>query len=115
MKKLIELLNEYEKDWLNEFETYVERWYCERTEQILSGKWENNNELKPCEIISKKYWFIKWLVDNNKIDLKEFHRLCWIINQDSEYWNWTPQDYEQVIMYLSISDYPIEDLISILK
>ena len=66
-------------------------------------------------LISKSFWFIKRLVEEDKIDLKEFHRLCWIINQDSEYWNWTPQEYEQVIMYLSISDSPMEDLVSLLK
>lgn len=117
IEKLIELLNEYEKDWVNEFETYVERWYCERTYQILSGKWENSNELKPCEIISKRYWFIKWLVENDKIDRDEI-----IINSDFmpvafdrkwEKYEWSEE--KQLLMLLSISDTPIDDLISYLK
>lgn len=113
-KKLIELLNEYEKDWLNEFETYVERWYCERTEQILSGKWENNNELKPCEIISKKYWFIKWLVDNDKIDRERILKENWqfrLFYYDLE----RVKNYDRLVMYLSVEDNPIEFLISVLK
>lgn len=94
MEKLVKLLNEFNEGW----------------------HWRDENfDANKLLIISKEYWFIERLVKNDKIDLKEFHRLCWIINQDSEYWNWTPQDYEQVIMYLSISDYPIEDLIIILK
>ena len=103
MEKLIELLNEYEKDGLNEFEKYTERWYCERTYQILSGKWENNNELKPCEIISKSYWFIQWLVENEKIDLDEFSIIDWF------------DDYESLLMRLAIDDEPLEFLASILK
>jgi len=109
MKKFIELLNEYEKEKTNQnvrFWNYYQNWF-----HYL----EDGQSYSELLIISKKYEFIKWLVENNKIDLKEFHRLCWIINQDSEYWNCTPQDYEQVIMYLSISDSPIEDLVSILK
>lgn len=121
--KLLELLNEYEKDWVNEFETYVERWYCERTYQILSGKWENSNELKPCEIISKRYWFIKWLVENDKIDKRKIDTRL-VRNVESHYdedWYWVENSYEDysdtdtLLMLLSISDTPIEDLISYLK
>ena len=109
MEKLIELLNEYEKDWLNEFEKYTERWYCERTKQILCGKWENNNELTPYEIISKQYWFIEWLVENDKINLNKI-KLFSIFKED-----WYYNAYESVLMALSISDTPIEFLCSMLK
>lgn len=113
MDKLLELLNEFEKEkksWYtwNNIDSYDNCVYW------VDCDWETEITMYS-DLYSKQYWFIKWLVDNDKIDLKEFHKLCWIINQDSEYWNWTPQDYEQVIMYLSISDYPIEDLVSILK
>lgn len=116
MEKLIELLNEYEKDWLNEFETYVERWYCERTEQILSGKWENNNELKPCEIISKKYWFIKWLVDNDKIYSWDIALTVYNLDLRAGKHTYTEYPiYESLLMLLAIQDNPIEYLISVLR
>lgn len=107
MEKLIELLNEYKetKKILN----YDMDWQLE----IDNAIYVNYPNIE--RLCWKQFWFIKRLVENDKIDLKEFHRLCWIINQDSEYWNWTPQEYEQVIMYLSISDTPIEDLVSLLK
>jgi hypothetical protein len=66
--------------------------------------------------ISKYYWFIKWLVDNDKIDLYKVSG-----HKDKiyykEYWEWgfTCSDDELVIMLLAISDTPIDDLISYLK
>ena len=65
-------------------------------------------------IISKKFWFIKWLVENDKID-------------HDHYWNyalvgeWENGSYfqlravETILMLLSIQDNPIEFLISVLK
>ena len=115
MEKLLELLNEY---WGWSFELEIDDDTWEPTWWIVDAHqdtFEVTSYYITMQIISKRFWFIERLVENNKIDLKEFHRLCWIINQDSEYWNWTPQDYEQVIMYLSISDTPIDDLVSLLK
>ena len=54
-------------------------------------------------LISKKFWFIKRLVENDKIDLEKFPQIM-------EY-----SDYESLLMLLSIQDNPIEFLISILK
>ena len=54
-------------------------------------------------ICSKKFWFIKRLVENDKIDIEKFPQIM-------EY-----SDYESLLMLLSISDTPIEDLISYLK
>ena len=107
-KKLIELLNEYEKSWLNEFELekYEEWWYCEWNWRIFRGNWENNNELTPYELCSKHYWFIKRLVDNDKIDLLKLDNRIAL----SEF-----NKVERVIMNLSIQDNPIEFLVSILK
>lgn len=98
MEKLMKYVEQMQKEWINVCRPQVQQY-----------------DILYMILISKHYPLIKWLVENDKIDLKEFHKLCWIINQDSEYWNWTPQDYEQVIMYLSISDTPIEDLVSLLK
>jgi len=97
MEKLIELLNEYEN----------------------TDNWENWHqvEFRESKIISKKFWFIKWLVENDKIDRDEI-----IINSDFmpiafdrkwEKYEWSEE--KQLLMLLSIQDEPIEDLISYLK
>jgi len=100
MEKLIELLNEYEKESNLKSEIF----------------WEKSEFI----VISKKFWFIKWLVENDKIDrnlvdwaiLHKTHRLF-----EDDYWveNMNKQYYEKTLMLLSISDTPIDDLISYLK
>jgi len=70
-------------------------------------------------LVSKKAWFIKWLVDNDKIDFNKLEKI-WYEKTVYEY-NWQYReivkysDYESLLMLLSISDTPIEDLISYLK
>ena len=68
-------------------------------------------------LISKKFGMVKWLVENDKIDRDEI-----IINSDFmpiafdrkwEKYEWSEE--KQLLMLLSISDTPIEDLISYLK
>jgi hypothetical protein len=90
MEKLIELLNEY------------------RPEKILML-----TEVQTLYFISKKGGFIKWLVDNDKID---YHNK---INYDiSLAINRVPKKTtreERLLMMLAIQDNPIEFLISILK
>ena len=60
------------------------------------------------KVISKKFWFIKWLVDNDKIEFREDFYL------EDQHWWWFWED-ENIIMLLSIQDNPIDFLISILK
>ena len=105
MEKLINLLNEYcgEDEWS---ET---KW----TKKHLLEWW-----LLSLQLISKEYWFIKWLVENDKIDLWKIKKLYRKSNEHSihtypimyEY-----SDLESLLMLLSISSSPIEDLISYLK
>lgn len=62
-------------------------------------------------LISKKFWFIKWLVEQHKIDYSAV---------DTQNWNRLQEELDcrlsdKLIMYLSIQDNPIEFLISILK
>jgi hypothetical protein len=100
MEKLIELLNEYEN----------------------TDNWENWHqvEFRESKIISKKFWFIKWLVENDKIDLDTVKEKIWI-PCFVWYKEWEiscvndKEDYEQLLMLLSIQDEPISFLISILK
>ena len=89
MEKLIELLNEYSKNI----------WYFNEEDlQWQTKAW----------ILSKDFWWIRWLVENDKIDRDKvddkFERpFYWYTN------------YEIVLMLLSISDTPIEDLLLYLK
>lgn len=94
MEKLIELLNEYcwEDEWS---ET---KW----TKKHLLEWW-----LLSLQVISKKFWFIKWLVENEKIEWDEKFYL-----EDDE---WLFGTYECILMQLAIQDEPIEFLVSILK
>ena len=95
MEKLIELLNEFEKENWRNFEV-KEIWMTYR-----------NNDLM---VISKKYWFIKWLVDSDKIDFKKLDTTL------IKYWLFKNiWFYEWLLMLLSISDTPIDDLILYLK
>ena len=99
IKKLIDLLNEYD-DWMvSWFEKYVEEFgvFILNTEQMMEEE----------IIISKSFGFIKWLVQNDKIEAHE-------IRFDN--YEWTEFDkVDSTIMLLSIQDNPIEFLISILK
>jgi len=103
MEKLIELLNEYhffntEYIWYHldkeenriYFKTeVVDKWIT--NEQRISDEW----------LISKKFGFIKWLVDNDKID-----------RDVSINWEW---HYESLLMKLAIQDNPLDFLVKILK
>lgn len=88
MEKLIELLNQFED----------------------TDNWENWYQVKfrESKIISKKFWFIKRLVENDKIDRER-------INDRWGDMSVHFTDEELFIMSLSISNAPIEDLISYLK
>lgn len=100
MEKLIELLNESALiDLIFEDEIQV------RNRKLL--------------IISKEYGFIKWLVDNDKIDRLTF---CTVETPSSKYedfdlWPETPrEDYTNILlMDLALQEKPIEFLISILR
>ena len=107
MEKLIELLNEY--DWTpTEWKQIWDKIYFD---------WLGwNSELHELIIISKYYGFIQWLIDNDKIDLDKVKEI-WIkhngkMDVDGLY---RYSVYERLLMLLSISDTPIEDLISYLK
>ena len=101
MEKLLNLLQEFywenrkfsNDDWLLTMTNWVEN---------LSGAYAQTY------IISKQGWFIKWLVENDKIDLDKIPYLT------DELW-WGFDEYEEVIMILSISDEPIRFLCEIIK
>lgn len=126
MQKLIKLLNEYEKNRIekinSEWKLMVKLSFRPYTEESLTNK-----AYRSCwgEICSKYYWFIKRLVENDKIDLKKLYE------KEIESWwdfDWPKTNSEDLsiefanqynteiaLMLLSISSTPIEDLISYLR
>lgn len=89
MEKLIELLNEFNKEkWWHPWLLY--EWFWVR-------RWDLNFIFN-----HSKFPFIEWLVDNDKIDESKIE-IHWF------------SFYESVLMQLAIQDEPIEFLISILK
>ena len=110
MDKLIELLNQFEKE--------KKSWYTWRSIDSYDNcvywvdcDWETEITMYS-DLYSNYYWFIKWLVENDKINLEHLEYLetccmCWWFVR---YWK-----VDGLIMKLSISSSPIEDLIFYLK
>lgn len=112
MEKLIELLNEYERNKGTNLE--ITKWEC--VYWNLSYFWYGN-WYSEFLCISKRYEFIKRLVENDKIDLyKVNHHFC-VDLYAIDYWegDYMCPDYEIAIAVLSIQETPISFLISILK
>lgn len=118
MEKLIELLNEYEN--------YLDT--TDRDDIDVHFRHINWAEVRCFHnyslIISKRYLFIKWLVENDKIELHELSKkelsTWWslennILDEEDTKENWIKYWTENLLMLLAISDTPIDDLISYLK
>ena len=116
--KLIELLQIYDNrnDSIGDTIQYrIENWNVQRSVKWID-RWVN------VWWYSKSFWFIKWLVENDKVDIdklkfqsdfmfplwKDFDQLG---SEDIEEYS----EYESLLMLLSISDTPIEDLLLYLK
>lgn len=114
IKKIIELLNEAIRNWLdfqwNDIikikyysETDIRAYYDKTARAYYNITYE--------DIISKRAGFIKRLVDNNKIDLDKAYLenccMCW--------WFLRYGEVDGLIMKLSIRNNPIEYLTTILK
>ena len=97
MEKLLQLLNEYRLEkGASEYTKYIsETWYFTHKLYFYEHySW----------VICKKFWFIQWLVDNNK-------------TKEVEYWLWytSYSESDNLIRLLSVQDDPISFLASILK
>ena len=108
MDKLLELLNEYQEQKGSEirFKRIDDSDFFVCWDDVWLG-YET--------ILSKKFGFIKWLVENDKIDreqkTKEFRFQIELDN-----WSYWELWWEaRLLMLLSISNSPIEDLILYLK
>lgn len=113
--KLLELLNEYEAK-LEEMPLARRKW---REESWILYRRFMNVEDAERMVISKSFWFIKWLVDNDKININEewndYEKTNLYCNSDFFQLQKHYSYYESLLMLLSISDTPIEDLILYLK
>jgi len=104
MEKLIQLLNEHRAELLHwNIQNKPMRYSYGGYVFWLSDLTEQNCILL---IISKSYGFIKWLVDNDKID-----KVCFFFNTG----DLPDDDISKLLMLLAISKAPIDDLISYLK
>ena len=113
MEKLIDLLNEYEEEKAKYWNQYC-NWQYIWGRPICTTSYDMNRivQFSDLLIISKMYEFIKWLVDNDKIELKAWP-LYWfqpIMNNRQPF-----TLYETLLMLLAIQDNPTEFLNSILK
>ena len=106
MEKLIKLLDLYRRENKTE-ELFWEPW------TLVPLTWKDFIMLNRVMIISKEYGFIKRLVDTDNIDFSLGWEYC---IKSIEEFDWLLRDNEDwLIMILSISDTPIDDLISYLK
>jgi len=124
MEKLVELVYYYN--------SHLEKgiiWIWLTTSIKEDGKevhFDKEKEIRKYEnyIISKKYWFIERLVKNDKIksdgikpreDLVKEIQIVDFKTGKTLWWKNQYSETEQLIMYLSIQDNPLEYLCSILK
>lgn len=115
MEKLLQLLNEYSPLKYPSDEYCIEYgnlWI--KTRIYAEPDVYTNYTLM---VISKKFWFIEWLVDNDKID---YYKVGEIV--DTYKWSLREKAYvvsdcvvESMLMILAIQDDPISFLISVLK
>lgn len=116
MDKLVKLLNEYEREmqWLpKDFEDYT-MWNIEWNEIVQPSCDPDSREYFKYYIISKDYQFIKWLVENDKIETNNLS-LRAFKNIFSGGWFVEVSDLEVILMLLATSDTPIQDLCVWLK
>ena len=112
MEKLIELLNEYEtpRSWVvyKSYDDYDWFFYWVDCDWVTEIAWSDSL------ICSKKFWFIKWLVENDKIDFSKFNFWNEIMYCVYEY---TPEvsEEEELLMLLAIQEQPIRFLCEIIK
>lgn len=114
MERLLNLLNEYDPYIASDGEHKDNIWYyAYKWNSAVFGKsiWES-------VIISKKYQFIEWLIDTQKIDTFKLSEAWFDTMKVYEWTNYkTVNDgnTDKLIMLLSIQENPIELLITLLR
>lgn len=112
--KLLELLNEWSKTTIkwkcNWVEVYDENWL------YFLNLFDRDMTMEVEEIISKKIGFIKYLVDNDKIDIEKVIDTAKSSVIDTYYYEEGIDDiYIPLLMVLAVEDEPIEYLLSVIK
>ena len=117
--KLLELLNQYLRETKKAelYDFYIKWDYivCDFLSTVEDYGYVINSRIEMDYgdeiLISKSFWFIKWLVENEKIDFE------WKLNtlRFESLVDQTLDSYLALLMLLSIQDEPIEFLVSILK
>lgn len=102
MEKLIDLLNSFCREKRGD---YVVTKYREKEHSFDTFVEWKVDYMTDLYVVSKRCEFIKWLVENDKIDLDK-------IEKHSFFWY---TYYQNLLMLLAISDEPIELLNSLLK
>ena len=115
MEKLIELLNEYEmpRSWIL-FKSYDD---YDWTFYWVDCDWKTEIAWSDSYICGKRYQWIKWLVEKEKIDFdnRDLKDKYMEYFERYPYYPYTDFSLTWLIMLLSIQDEPINFLISILK
>lgn len=119
MDRLIKLLNEYAHTYADHYDDTWNEIVCEfyaHTDQcfLYIEDWVYDS-LVDDVVISKRYWFIKWLIEHRKIDMHEFYKK---VNENPyQYFNEiaSMNSYYWVLSSLATQDNPINFLVSILK
>lgn len=124
MEKLIELLNERMKEEEKIWPKHSRFLNYDGINHVF--RLDNGCSFCMEFVLSKRYWFIQRLVENDKIDTAAYKTVySWDLdkrktltmssNWDEFYQVIEHWVYESLLMLLSISDTPIDDLISYLK
>jgi len=89
-------------------------WYESWTQNLMVWDYRMSDRIASM-VVSKYYWFIKRLVDNDKID--QTNKFCVSVNVEWKGMGYTKafEGYESLLMLLSIQEEPINFLLSILK
>lgn len=115
MKELIDLLNSFCREKRGD---YVVTKYREKEHSFDTFVEWKVDYMTDLYVVSKRCWFVQRLLENDKIDFE--HNKLQVIKDIDVRWeviyDCTLFDkVDWVIMLLSISDNPIQDLISLLK
>lgn len=104
-------------DLFNEYNLSPEMTWWEMEQPRTEKDWNTMSRMDKAYIVSKDFWWIKRLVDNDKIDQDtKFLISANVENQKNGMWYvYTYEQYESLLMLLAISDEPLTFLISVLK
>ena len=114
IEKLIELLNEFRPTV--SCANFKEHYEFIDDDIYLIREWMDGEEEQfPMYVCYKKGDFIKWLVENDKID--QTNKFCVSVNVEWKGMGYTKafEGYESLLMILAIQDEPIRFLCEILK